>query len=241
MSLAGTSRFDAKAVVVTGAGRSGQAGEIVARAFAELGAVVHCVDRDSAVHTTASALSSGTARVHGHQVDLTDATATAQLAALIAAQHDGRIAVVAAIAGGFAHSGPIAESDPNVLARQVAINLTSAYVTTRAFLPAVRAARGAFVFATSAAVLPGGRVAGISAYAMAKGGLVQLVRALAQEEREFGVRANAVAPTALRTAANVGSMGDDTAYVELDEFAASIVALGSGELSRVTGQVFELR
>lgn len=233
-------RFDEQAVVVTGVGRRGQAGETVARRFAELGAAVHCVDRDAGVHDVVASLGGIGIAPSAHQVDLTDADASAQLAASIADAHSGRIAAVAAIAGGFAHSGPVAESDPGVLARQIAINLTSAYCTARAFAPSVRAARGAFVFATSAAVLPGGRVAGLSAYAAAKGGLVQLVRAFAQEEREFGVRVNAVAPTALRTAANVAGMGGDTRYVELSEFADAIITLCSSGLSRTTGQVVEL-
>jgi NAD(P)-dependent dehydrogenase (short-subunit alcohol dehydrogenase family) len=233
-------RFDRQAVVVTGTGRRGQAGEAVAQRFAELGAAVHCIDRDAGVHDVVAALSTAAVALHAHQADLTDARSTAELASQIAAAHDGRIAAVAAIAGGFAQSGPVAESDPAVFARQIAINLTSAYVTVRAFVPSVRAARGAFVFATSAAVLPGGHVAGISAYAAAKGGLVQLMRALAQEEREFGVRVNAVAPTALRTAANVAGMGGDKRYVELREFADAIVTLCSSGFSRATGQVIEL-
>ncbi|HKS06285.1 MAG TPA: SDR family oxidoreductase [Gemmatimonadaceae bacterium] len=233
-------RFEGDAVVITGVGRRGQAGEVVARRFAELGAAVHCIDRDAGVNEVAETLASAGIAPRAHQVDLTDAGATAQLASSIAAAHGGRVAAVAAIAGGFAHSGPIADSDPAVLARQVAINLTSAYCTARAFAPSVRAARGAFVFATSAAVLPGGRVAGLSAYAAAKGGLVQLMRALAQEEREYGVRVNAVAPTALRTAANVAGMGRDVRYVELSEFADAIVTLCSSGFARATGQVIEL-
>ena len=232
--------FDGKAIVVTGVGRRGQAGEAVARHFVELGGAVHCIDRDAGVNDVVASLPRGAVAPRAHQVDLTDADATARLAEQIAATHDGRVAAVAAIAGGFAHSGPIAESDPALLARQIAINLTSAYSTARAFVPSVRAAHGAFVFAASAAVLPGGSVAGISAYAAAKGALIQFMRALAQEEGEFGARANAIAPTALRTAANLSGMGRDVRYVELEEFAHAIATLCAPGLSRVTGQVIEL-
>src|SRR5688572_23411199 len=110
MTRGAGSDFDGQAVVVTGAGRRGQAGEAVARRFAELGAVVHCIDRDAAVNDTAAAIAGGSQRVRAHRVDLTDAGATAQLAASIAAEHDGRMAAVAAIAGGFAPSGSLAES-----------------------------------------------------------------------------------------------------------------------------------
>lgn len=233
-------RFDDRCVVVTGIGRPGQLGEVVALAFGQLGAAVHCVDRDAVAHERVAELRAAGINAIGHAVDLTDFEVTARLAAQIAAAHAGQVDVVAALAGGFAMSGPIAESDPAVYARQIGISLTTAYATARAFLPGVRAAKGSFVFATSTAVLPGGRAAGMSAYAMAKGGLVQLVRALAQEERDAGVRANALAPTALRTAANMQSMGENARYVEREEFAAALVSLCGPAFRRVSGQVLEL-
>ena len=226
--------------MVTGVGHRGQVGETVARAFAERGAFVHCLDRNASVHERVSELTALGLHAAGHEIDLTDFQATSDLARQIAAAHGGQVAAVAALAGGFAPSGLIAQSDQSVFARQVAINLTSAYATARAFAPAVRAARGAFVFVTSAAVLGGGKVAGISAYAMAKGALVQLVRALSQEESPHGVRANAIAPTVIRTSTNVASMGPGTRYVEREELAATIVALCGPDFARVTGQVLEL-
>ena len=51
----------------------------------------------------------------------------------------------------------------------------------------------------------------MSAYAVAKSGVAALMRAIAAEERDNGVRANALAPIAIRTAANVADMGDDGA------------------------------
>jgi NAD(P)-dependent dehydrogenase (short-subunit alcohol dehydrogenase family) len=199
---------------------------------------VHCIDRDPDIAARVREIGGGT--LVPHELDLTDFGATERLAAELRTRHPNGVAAVAALAGGFAMSGPIAESDPAVFARQIAINLTTAYSTARAFASLVRIARGAFVFVTSAAVLPGGRPAGMSAYAMAKGGLVQLVRALAQEEATHGVRVNALAPVAIRTAANVQSMGDGVRYVEREELAASVVALASPALARLTGQVLEL-
>ena len=232
--------FDGQAVVVTGVGRAGQAGEVVARAFAERGAAVVCLNRSADVHDRVRELTQAGHRAAGYEVDLTDAVAAAALARTIAAKHDNRIAAVAALAGGFAMSGPLEASDLATYDKQIAINLTSAYVTARAFVPFVRAARGAFVFVTSAAVLAGGNVARMSAYAMAKGGLIQLVRALAQEERAHGVRVNALAPTALRTAANLEAIGGDFRYVEREELAMMTVLLCGPACARVSGQVIEL-
>jgi 3-oxoacyl-[acyl-carrier protein] reductase len=233
-------RFDGQAVVITGVGRPGQAGEIVSRAFAEHGAIIECIDRSARVHDRVRDLTALGFSATGQVVDLSDAEAASAAARVTAERNGGRIAAVVALAGGFASSGPVAESDPAVHQQQLAANLTSAYLTARAFLPAVRAARGAFVFVASASALPGGSVAGISAYAMAKGGVIQLVRALAQEELDNGVRVNALAPTSIRTAANLSSMGDDVRYVEREEFAAAALALCSPAFARVTGQIIEL-
>jgi 3-oxoacyl-[acyl-carrier protein] reductase len=226
--------------VVTGVGHAGQLGESVARAFAELGAHMHCVNRSHDVQDRVAELRASGLTATAHETDLTDFAAAAALASQIAGMHGGKVDCVLALAGGFAMSGPVGESDPDVFARQIAVNLTSAYATARAFAPSVRAAKGAFVFAAAAAVLGTGRVAGMSAYAMAKGGLVQLVRALAQEERDSGVRVNALAPTALRTASNLQSMPGSVRYVEREEFAAAAIALCGPAFARVTGQVIEL-
>lgn len=233
-------RLDGQAVVITGVGRRGQAGEVVARAFAERGASIECIDRSGRAKDLVREWVAEGLAAHATVVDLADADAVVAAARSIADRHDGRVHAVVALAGGFAPSGPVAESDPAIHQQQLAMNLTSAYHTARAFLPAVRAARGCFVFVASASVLPHGSVAGISAYAMAKGGLVQLVRALAKEEAKNGVRVNAVAPTAIRTATNEAAMGARTDYVEREEFAAAILALCSPALTAVTGQVVQL-
>lgn len=232
--------FDGEAVVVTGVGRLGQVGETVARAFARSGAAVHCVGRDAAVLDRVAELRAAGHVAEAHRVDLTAFDEVRALGERIATAHGGRIAAVAAIAGGFAVSGPLAQSDPAVYANQIAINLTTAYATARAFLPGVRAARGAFVFVSSANTMPAGRVAGIAAYAMAKGAVIQLVRALAQEERDTGVRANAIAPASIRTATNEAAMGTTMRYVEREEVAATVLALCGPGFTRVSGQVIEL-
>lgn len=229
-----------EAVVVTGVGRAGQAGEIVARAFAACGATVHCLDRDAGVRDRAAEITADGGAAVGHVIDLSNADAVQALAHEIAAGHGGHIHAVAAVAGGFAFSGPLADADPAAFAKQTLINATSAWTTARAFAPAVRAARGAFVFVTSQAALPGAKSAGLAAYAMAKGAILPLVQTLAAEEAAHGVRVNAVAPSALRTAANTATMDDGTRYVEREEFAGVIVALCAPAWRRVTGQVIAL-
>jgi NAD(P)-dependent dehydrogenase (short-subunit alcohol dehydrogenase family) len=228
------------AVVVTGVGRSGQAGEAVAREFGQMQAVVHCIGHKDEVRERVAELTGDGVTARAHVVDLTDFSATAGVAAEIANAHGGRVAVVASLAGGFSASGPISDSDPQAYANQMAMNLTTAYSTARAFAVPVRLAKGTFVFVSAAAVLPGGKTAGLSAYAMAKGGVIELVKALAEEEREHQVRVYAVAPTAIRTAANVSTMGAKARYVEREDFAATIVAMSRPSFALASGQVLKL-
>ena len=235
-------RFDGKSAVVTGVGRAGQVGEVVAKEFARRGAAVAIIDRDGAA---AEVLAAGM-RAEGMQVvaygcDLTDAAATADVFARIGGSSGGKIHALANVAGGFAMSGPVAESDPAVFQRQLSINLGSAYGATRACIPFMRAAGGgAIVFMAAAAILPGGKVSGMSGYAASKAGVAALMRAVAQEERAHGIRANALAPTAIRTGVNLDSMGDKFAYVERESVAGVVAFLCSGEAVNITGQVIEL-
>ena len=236
MELAGRS------VVLTGVGREGQVGEAVARAFAERGARVFLVDRsEDQVRARAEALVAAGLRAAALSADLSDPVAVDALAARVRDATGGRVHALVHLAGGFAASGPVADSDPAAWSRQFMINLTTAYVTARAFLPLLRATKGAIVFFGSEAALPGARVAGIGAYAAAKTAVLTLAQAIAQEERDHGVRANALAPAAIRTAANLAEMGAEAPYVTREAVADVVLWLCSDAARAVTGQVVRVR
>jgi NAD(P)-dependent dehydrogenase (short-subunit alcohol dehydrogenase family) len=228
-------------VLLTGAGREGQVGEAVARALAERGATLLLVDRGvDQARDRASTLTQAGFRAASFGCDLADPSAVADLAARISRDHGGRLSGLVHVAGGFALSGSISESDVDVWHRMITINLTTAYLVTRAFLPLLREGKGAIVYFASEAALPGAKVGGIAAYAAAKSGVVTLMRAVAQSERSNGVRANALAPASIRTAANLQSMGEDVRYVEREEVADAVVYLCGAASSAVTGQLIAL-
>ena len=229
-----------RSVLVTGIGREGQVGEAVAAALADAGAAIAAVDllRDAA-EARAAALRARGARADAYACDLSNEAAVEALATTIASQNDNRLDAVVHLAGGFAMSS-VADSTPAVWQKQLALNLTTAALTARAFLPLIRASRGAFVFFGSAAALPGASAANMAAYVTAKSGVLTLMRALAEEERGNGVRANALAPTSIRTAANEKSMGSDARYVEREEVARIVVWLCSEASKPMTGQVVAL-
>jgi NAD(P)-dependent dehydrogenase (short-subunit alcohol dehydrogenase family) len=230
--------FRGSTVLLTGVGADGQVGQVVARAFAAQGASLILVDR-TADHVDARVkeLTRDGLLAAGYPCDLTDGAAVQSLVARIREKHGDSIHGLVHMAGGFAMSGPVAESTDDVWNRQIAINLTTAFNTARAVLPMVRAGKGAIVFFASEAVLPGSTGARTSAYAVAKSGVVALMRAIAAEERPNGVRANAVAPSSIRTATNVRDMGDKTRYVEREQVADVVLFLCSGRASAISGLV----
>ncbi len=228
-------------VLLTGAGREGQVGEAVARVLAERGATLLLVDRNpDQGRDRASALTKSGFQAFSFACDLADQGSVAELAGRVRDQHGNQLGGLIHVAGGFAVSGSVGDTDFDVWNRMMSINLTTAFLVTHAFLPFVRAARGAIVYFASEAALPGAKVANVGAYAAAKSGVVTLMRAVAQEERDSGVRANALAPTSIRTAANVKAMGDNVRYVERDEVAHAVAYLCSDDASGITGQLIAL-
>ncbi|NUR21181.1 MAG: SDR family oxidoreductase, partial [Gemmatimonadaceae bacterium] len=215
-------------------------GRATAKAFAREGATLALVDRDAEVEARARELAKTGARVRGIVADLTSADDVARAAREALGGSDAPLHALVAAAGGFAMSGPVAESDLAVWNRMFAIGLTTAYLATRAFLPALRRGRGSIVYFGAAAALPGARIANMSAYVAAKAGVLALMQAVAQEERDNGVRANAIAPTMIRTAQNVSEMGADKNYVERESVADAVRWLCSDAARDVTGQTIRL-
>jgi NAD(P)-dependent dehydrogenase (short-subunit alcohol dehydrogenase family) len=236
--------FTNKLVVITGVGRAGQVGEALALGFAKLGATLALLDLQQAeVDARAGSLRDAGFTATAHAANLADADAAKAAAdEVVAATRDrfqGVHAVICA-AGGFGNTGPIDQSDPSGWRKQFTINLDTAFGATRAFLPAVREAKGSFVYFGSVAALPGGNPSGIAAYAAAKSGVLALMTAVAREERANGVRANAVVPTQVRTAANIDAMGEDKAYVERESVADVVAFLASPLARNVSGQAITL-
>ena len=236
MELAGRS------VVLTGVGREGQVGEAVALAFAERGARVFLVDHSEPnVRARAEALVARGLRAASLAADLTDSAAASAVAERVREATSGRVHGVVHLAGGFAASGPIAESDPAIWHRQLAMNATTAYMTARAFVPLLRNVKGSLVFFASEAVLPGAKMANLAAYVASKSAVVSLMQVIAQEERAHGVRANAVAPTTIRTSDNVAAMGADAPMVTREAVADVVLWLCSDASRAVSGQLVPVR
>lgn len=237
--------FTGRLIVITGVGRSGQVGEAIALRFAQLGATLALVDlKPDDVNARGAELRAQGFKAQAFAGNLSDSAAAQRVCDQILAhadhQFNGAVHAVICAAGGFGTTGPIDESNAEAWHKQFTINLDTAFGTTRAFLPALRKGAGALVYFGSVAALPGGNPSGIAAYAAAKSGVLTLMQSVASDERDHGVRANAVAPTQVRTGDNIDAMGSDKAYVERESVADVVAFLASPLARNVNGQVLKL-
>jgi NAD(P)-dependent dehydrogenase (short-subunit alcohol dehydrogenase family) len=134
------------------------------------------------------------------------------------------------LAGGFAFA-PIAESGAKVLASQLDSNLIATYVCNRAAVAAIRrAGKGGRLVNTAARQALEPRLgAGLTAYTVAKAGVVALTIALAEEVAKDGILVNAIAPSIMDTPANRRSMpkADFSTWPSVAEVAATVLFLAS--------------
>ena len=228
--------------LVTGVGARGQVGEAVAAALAERGDTVILVSREQPeVDERVRDLTTAGRRAFGYWCDLSDPDQVNALAARVRAEHGERLDALVNLAGGWASSGPIASSDPARFDRMLRINLMTAFLSTRAFFPMLVAAKGSVVFFASETVIEGTKTANVAGYAVAKAGVVALMRSVADEGRASGVRANALAPASIRTGTNEASMGAGARYVEREEVAAAVAFLTSSSASAISNQIIRLQ
>jgi NAD(P)-dependent dehydrogenase (short-subunit alcohol dehydrogenase family) len=127
-------------------------------------------------------------------------------AAVEAARREPPLAAVANLVGGYA-GGLVHEAPPDLMQRMLDLNLLTAYRTIRAALPPMLEQGGGSIVCVGAkgAVQP---FKGSPAYNVAKTAVVGLVRAVAIDYRDDGIRANAVLPSVIDTPANREQMPD---------------------------------
>jgi NAD(P)-dependent dehydrogenase (short-subunit alcohol dehydrogenase family) len=234
-------------VLVTG-GASG-IGRATAERLVEEGARVALVDRDAErLAETVRALGKGAAAIAGYVGDVADA-AFVDEAVGQTAQVLGNLSGVVTAAGIFdpADMAPIADADPHVFARVLAVNLTGTFLVIRAALPQLVRAGGAVVTVASTAGLRGHGFG--AAYTASKGGVVAFTRLVAEQYGPQRVRANCVCPGFVATPMN-REVHDDPAFLgrirkstplgrigQAGELAAAICHLLSDDASYTTGQV----
>lgn len=167
-------------------------------------------------------------------VDVTDLDAMTGFADTVVGRH-GRVDILVAIVGGFA-GGALVETDRATWDQMLSMNLTSAFVATRAVAPAmVTAGRGRIVTIGSRAVIPPGP--GFIAYTTAKAGVIAFTQALARELADNGITVNSILPSTMDTPGNRAAMPDSDrkGWVPVESVADAIAFLLRDESAHVTG------
>jgi len=181
-----------KTALVTGAASG--IGRATAQALAREGAAVLVADCDGAgAERVAAEIASagGTARAARCDVTRADEVDAMVRAALDA--FGGRLDCAVNNAGITAPGGLVHDIAPADWERQLAVNLTGAFLCLRAELPVMRAQRaGAIVNMASGAGLVG--TPGLAHYCASKHGLLGLTKTAAIENAALGVRVNALCP-----------------------------------------------
>ncbi|WP_062356794.1 SDR family NAD(P)-dependent oxidoreductase [Herbidospora yilanensis] len=123
-----------------------------------------------------------------------DAADERQVLAAVRAGEDGFARVNGAVAAaGITRAGTVDSMDMDTWNEVLRVNLTSVFLLAKACLPAFRRAGGGALVAVASQVGLVGYPENV-AYCAAKAGVINLVRAIAVDERGSGVRAVAVCP-----------------------------------------------
>lgn len=180
--------------LVTGAGSATGIGFAIAAALGAAGHRVAITSTTERIHERVRELQGLGVTASGWVADLMQPAAAESLVAEI-----GRIDVLVnnagmAVLGVLDPPAPLEELPIDGWRRALDRNLTSAFLMTRAVLGGMKSRRSGRVVHVASTTGPIAGIAGESAYAASKAGLVGLTHALCLEVAPFGITVNAIAP-----------------------------------------------
>jgi NAD(P)-dependent dehydrogenase (short-subunit alcohol dehydrogenase family) len=231
-----TATLNGKVALVTGVSQDGQVGQAVAKALAAQGAALVIAARNqNNVEARAEELRQAGARVFPLAVNLTDEALAGQMVERAIGEY-GKIDILVNLAGGLTRYKSAVEHSLEDWNHELANNLLSAFLSSRAVFPRMRDAGGGVIINFARAGLP---QANMVAYNCAKAAVEALTRTLALEGRDAGIRVNAVAPGLVDTASNVAAMKpkDLKRWAKREDIAQAVVFLASDAAAGITGQV----
>jgi NAD(P)-dependent dehydrogenase (short-subunit alcohol dehydrogenase family) len=241
-----------KTAVVTGASQGLGLG--FARALALQGvrlALVHRADHDPA--EAVQAVQDAGAEALGIAADVTDAAAVEALRDSVLSRL-GAVDILINNVGGFPTAPrPLVEMSDDDWHRSIDLNLTSAFLCCRAFVPEMQRRRYGRVVNISASLSAATGIPTNSNYSAAKAGLISMTKALAREIARDGVTANVVAPGLIQTpmhddGAALGWWSDEDEIAGIasgrpgtvDDVSGAVVFFCSDEAQWITGQTLHV-
>jgi NAD(P)-dependent dehydrogenase (short-subunit alcohol dehydrogenase family) len=231
-----------KIAIVTGGGAG--IGQAICVAFARAGAKLVCLDIDvAAAEKTATACGADNLAL---SCDVSSEADT-KAAAAAAASKFGEIHILVNAAATDDRNGTILDITIDEWVRVLSVNLTGAFLMSRAVLPAMIAAGGGSIIHIASQL---GRVAAPAraAYCTSKGAIIQLAKAMAVDHAAQNIRVNALSPGAIETRRLVLRYGDMVTARQLagpkhlvnrlgqpEEIAQAALFLASDAASFMTG------
>jgi meso-butanediol dehydrogenase/(S,S)-butanediol dehydrogenase/diacetyl reductase len=232
-------RFDGASVLVTGGGSG--IGRAICRRFASDGASLLVADIVGERAEEVAELTGGVA-VQG------DVTVAADVTRMVAAVD--RIDVLVNNAGG-GMADDVLEIDEEAWDQDVALNLKSAFLCSKAVLPGMIERGGGVI--VSIASVNGLAFFANEPYSAAKAGLISLTRSIATRYGRHGIRAVAIAPGTIRTPLWQERVDKEPAIFERlvrwyplrrvgepEDVAAAAAFLASDDASWITGEVLRV-
>jgi meso-butanediol dehydrogenase / (S,S)-butanediol dehydrogenase / diacetyl reductase len=235
-------RFDDKVVIITAAASG--IGLAAARRFAEAGATLSLCDIDLAsLEQQGKALGLLSDRLRLAKVDVSRPSEIEALVSDTVARFGGLdVLVNNAGVGAF---GYVTEITPEIWERVIATTLSSVFYASRAALPHLIKRRGNIVNTASISGLAAD--VGFTAYNAAKGGVVNLTRAMAIDHASDGIRVNALCPGVVEAGSTAWMVKNEALMrgfadrvpmgrmAQPDEMAGAILFLASDDASYMTG------
>lgn len=237
-----TGPLSGRVAIVTGSSRG--MGRAMATALAEAGADVavnYRVRADEAEAAVAEIVATGR-RAVAVGADVSDPSEVGRLVATCAAEL-GQPTILVNNAGIGERVVDVDDLSPELWAETLAVNLTSAFLTTRAVVPAMRAAGwGRIINIASTAAQTGGSVG--PHYAASKAGLIGLTHGYASKLVKEGITVNAIAMAQIETEMLRAATAADPSRIPVgrfgtvDEVASVAVMLATN--AYMTGQTISL-
>lgn len=224
--------FEGRVVVISGG--TGALGRAVTLDLLSHGADVAIPYLSEEEWESIRVLAGGNAdRLTGGRVDLMNPEAVGRFVESVL-ERNNRLDFLVCVAGGFA-AGKSFETDDRTWDHMLDLNLKSVVRMLRPVVPVmIRQNFGRIVTVSSGSILKGGG-AGIAAYAVSKGAVVQLTEILAAELEKYDIHVHCVLPGTMDTAANRKAMpkADFSKWVKTEDVAKVIHFLLSDQANAV--------
>lgn len=235
--------------VVTGAGSATGIGFATAFRLASMGAAVAITATTERIHDRVAELTAAGFGAMGFIADLADPDQVASFTRAVNTWH-GRVDILINNAGmvssvaGWDALKPLEELTLAEWNEALSRNLTTAFLVTKAFLPALKANNYGRIINISSTTGTVGAMPNQSTYGSAKAAVVGFTKSIALEVAKMGITVNAVAPGWIATgsateaeleAGNATPIGRSGTA---EEVAALIAFLATPEASYITAQLF---